>query len=133
MVTLLTFSFLHMVPGDPIDILGGESMDEAGREQLRQQYGLDRPVLLQYGYWLIALIQGDLGTSIRTARPVLDEVMSRTLLTVALAVLSILLSVVIGVVGGAIAARFRDSWIDRAVMAGSTVAMSIPNFFMATL
>ena len=132
-VTFLSFTFLHLVPGDAIDVLGGDQLDEAGREKLRQQYGLDRPMLVQYFYWLTALLRGDMGMSIRTAQPVSYEVMSRLGMTLELAVLGIVLSLAIGLAGGALATRFRNTWIDRSVMAGSTLAMSIPNYFSATI
>ncbi len=132
-VAVLTFMFLHMVPGDPVDVLGGTSLDEAGREKLRSQYGLDQSLVVQFGYWLSSALQGDLGTSIRTNEPVADMVFGRLGLTVELAVIAILMSLVIGIVGVAIATRFRDTWVDRTVMAGSTFAMSVPNYFSATV
>ncbi|MFN8719619.1 MAG: ABC transporter permease [Rhodospirillales bacterium] len=132
-VSLLTFTFLHLVPGDPIDAMGGENLSAAEAAQLRAEMGLDRPLPIQFLTWLSHVVQGDLGRSIRTGRPVFDEVMSRLGTSVELAVLAILMALAIGIVGGGVATLFRGRWIDRAVMGLATIGMSIPNYFAATL
>lgn len=100
---------------------------------MREQYGLDQSLPLQFVYWLIALSRGNLGISIRTTRPVSEEILSRVGLTLELAVFAILLSILIGVLGGAASTRFRDTWLDRSIIAVSTIAISIPNYFAATI
>jgi len=132
-VSILTFSFLHLVPGDPVDALGGENLSADEQAQLRREMGLDQPLPVQFFYWLGHVVQGDLGKSIRTNRPVLDEVLGRLSTSVELAVLSIVMALFIGIVGGAIATRWRGTWVDRAIMAAATLGMSIPNYFAATL
>lgn len=132
-VSLISFSFVRLVPGDAVDVLSGESMDEAGRAQLRAQYGLDKPVPVQFGIWLWGAVNGDLGTSIATRRPVAQEVVSRLAVTVELAVLAIIAALILGILGGAIATRWRDSWVERVVLSASTLAISVPNYFAATM
>jgi len=132
-VSIMTFSFIHLVPGDAVDALGGENLSEAEREQLRREMGLDQPVVVQFFYWLSHVLRGDLGTSIRTNRPVMDEVLNRLGTSVELAVLSIILALIIGILGGAAATRWRGTWVDRTIMSAATVGMSVPNYFAATL
>ena len=131
-VSALTFSIVHLVPGDAVDVLGGENLTEHDRTRLRAQYGLDQTLPVQFVRWLGSAIQGDLGVSIRTNRPVLDEVMARMGTTVELALLSILIALTVGIVGGTLATRWRDSWIDKVIMSASIIGMSIPNYFAAT-
>jgi peptide/nickel transport system permease protein len=132
-VSIMTFSFLHLVPGDAVDALGGETLSAKDLAQLRTEYGLDRSIPEQYFRWLGHALQGDLGTSIRTRRPVTEEVMGRVGMTLQLAVFAIIMSVAIGIVAGAIATAFRYRFLDRFVMGLSTIGMSVPNYFAATL
>jgi peptide/nickel transport system permease protein len=132
-VSFLTFAFLHLVPGDAVDALGGDNMSAADLAQLRSQYGLDHSFPVQFLYWLRSAVQGDLGVSIRTHQPVLGEVLTRLGPTLQLALLAVTMSVIIGIVGGAIAVYWRNTWVDRAIMWLSTVGMSVPNYFAATL
>ena len=132
-VSVLTFSFLHLVPGDTVDALGGENLSAAEQAQLRQEMGLDQPVAIQFFYWLGHVVRGNLGISSRTNRPVLGEVLGRLGTSVELAVLAVILALVIGIVGGGIATRWRGTWVDRTIMAASTFGMSVPNYFAATL
>ena len=132
-VSVLTFSFLHLVPGDPVDALGGENLSATELAQLRREMGLDQPVVVQFGYWLGRVLQGDLGKSIRSNKPVRDEVLSRLGVSVELALLAVFFALLIGILGGAIATRWRGTWVDRAVMMAATLGMSVPNYFVATL
>jgi peptide/nickel transport system permease protein len=131
-VLVLTFSIVHLVPGDAVDVLGGENLTEQDRLRLRQQYGLDQTLPVQFVRWLGNALHGDLGTSIRTNRPVFDEVLARLGATVELALLSILIALAFGIIGGAVATRWRGSWLDKAIMSASIFGMSVPNYFAAT-
>ena len=131
-VSILTFSILHLVPGDAVDVLGGENLTEHDRARLRKEFGLDQALPVQYIRWLGNVLQGDLGVSIRTNRPVFDEVMARIGTTVELALLSILIALVCGIAGGALATRWRGAWLDKAIMSASILGMSSPNYFAAT-
>ena len=132
-VSLLSFSCLYLVPGDAVDVLGGENISDEDRQQLRRTLALDQPLPVQFLHWLWQALQGNLGTSIRTNRPVLDEVLSRVGTSIELAVLAVIFALAIGVTLGALATRFRGRWADRTIMAGSTVAMSVPSYFSATI
>jgi peptide/nickel transport system permease protein len=91
------------------------------------------PVPVHYLYWLNHVVRGDLGKSIRSNRPVLDEVLSRLGVSVELAVLSIIMALAIGILGGAVATRWSGTWVDRTIMMAATLGMSVPNYFVATL
>lgn len=132
-VSILTFSFLHLVPGDPVDALGGENLSAAELAQLRREMGLDQPIVVQFAYWLGHVLQGDLGKSIRSNKPVVDEVLGRLGVSVELAVIAVCLALLIGILGGAIATRWRGTWADRSIMMAATLGMSVPNYFVATL
>ncbi len=132
-VALLTFVSMQMVPGDAVDVMGGENLSTADMERLRAHYGLDQPVPVQLFYWVGNVLQGDFGMSISSQRPVLEEVLSRLSTTMELALLATVLSIAIGIVGGAIATRFRDSWIDKGIMFISTLGMSVPNYVATIL
>jgi len=132
-VSMLTFSIVHLVPGDAVDVLGGEQLTEQDRVRLRSQYGLDQPVPMQFVRWIGNALQGDLGVSIRTNRPVFEEVIGRLGTTIELALLSILVALAFGVLTGAVATRWRGSWVDKAIMGISIIGMSVPNYFAATV
>jgi peptide/nickel transport system permease protein len=132
-VSILTFSIVHLVPGDAVDILGGENLGTEDRARLRSQFGLDQPVPIQFARWLGKVLHGDFGVSIRTNRPVYDEVMGRLGVTIELALLAIVVAIVSGVLAGAIATRWRGTWVDRTIMGGSILGMSVPNYFAATI
>ena len=104
-VTLLTFSMLHLIPGDPAQILAGPDASASDIMALRQQMGLDRPLAVQYVDYLKGLAQGDLGRSMSTRRPVLDELMDRFPNTLILAVAGVGVAVLLGIPIGVLAAK----------------------------
>src|SRR5262245_36589142 len=89
MITLVVFVMMRSVPGDPVVALLGDAFTEEDAVKARQEYGLDKPILVQYVIWLGKLVQGDWGTSILSGRPVLKDVMIRLPVTLELIVLSI--------------------------------------------
>jgi len=133
-VSLLTFGILFLVPGDTVDVLAGESIDDpVVKARIAAELGLDRPFLVQYADWVWRAAQGDLGISTSSQRPVADLIWARLGVTVQLAVLGTLISVLIGVAAGFLALRFRGRLIDRLIMTWAAVGMSIPSFVSATL
>ena len=132
-VSFLTFTIVHLVPGDAVDVLGGDFLTETQRDQLREQYQLDDPFLVQYMRWLGRVVQGDFGMSIRTGRPVFDEVVGRLGTTIELAVIAMAMALLIGIVSGAAATRWRGRWGDKLIMSASILGMSVPNYFAATI
>ncbi|MDG2570914.1 ABC transporter permease subunit [Vibrio parahaemolyticus] len=129
-ITLLAFFLIRLVPGDPIETLAGErGIDPARHEQLLKEYGLDRPIFVQYGIYLSRVLQGDLGKSMITQEPVLNEFSSLFPATVELALCAILFALVIGLPAGIIAAIRRNSIFDHGVMGISLTGYSMPIFW----
>lgn len=131
LVLTLIFSALHFVPGDPAVLLlstgdGGAPSPEAV-ERVREQLGLNKPLLLQYFQFLGGVFTGDLGESFRTSQPVLEAIGARLPRTLQLVGLATILSIVIGLVLGAIAAR-RGGWVDTLVTALSSIGVALPVF-----
>jgi dipeptide transport system permease protein len=133
-VTLLAFVLIRLVPGDPIETMAGErGIDAARHQQLLHEYGLDRPVLVQYGVYLGRLLHGDLGKSIVTAQPVINEFAQLFPATVELALCAVVFALVIGLPAGIIAAVRRNSIFDHGVMSVSLAGYSMPIFWWGLL
>jgi len=112
-VVTLAFLFIHLLPGDPVQIMLGEGAQAADVEQLRHKPGLDRPVLNQYGLYLKDLASGDLGISFRFGEPVTGIILSRFPATLQLAMLSLAFGAMLAVPTGVLAARQPGGWLDR--------------------
>lgn len=132
-VVSLVFSLIHMVPGDPIQIMLGEGAQATDVEQLRQNLGLDRPVLQQYLAYLRGLSHGDLGTSFRFGEPVARIIAARYPATLELALLSLTVGVLIALPAGIIAATRPGGWVDRGVTTTTLFGISLPNFALGPL
>ncbi|WP_134499439.1 ABC transporter permease subunit [Microvirga pakistanensis] len=129
-ITLLAFFLIRLVPGDPIETLAGErGIDPARHEQLRKEYGFDKPIIVQYGIYLARVLQGDLGKSMITQEPVLNEFRALFPATVELALCAILFALIIGLPAGIIAALRRNSIFDHGVMGISLTGYSMPIFW----
>jgi len=133
-VTLLAFSLIRLVPGDPIELLVGErGIDPERHAMLRAELGLDRPLLSQYGIYIADVLQGDLGHSIVTKEPVLSEFLVLFPATIELSVAAILLALLAGLPAGVIAAVRRGSAFDHVVMGASLTGYSMPIFWWGLL
>ena len=133
-VTLLTFALIHLVPGDPVEILAGErGIDPVRHAALRADLGLDRPLLVQYGIYIAAVLRGDLGKSIITKEPVLDEFLDRFPATIELSVCAMILALALGLPAGILAAVRRGTVFDHTVMGASLAGYSMPIFWWALL
>ena len=133
-MTLLAFFLIRLVPGDPIETLAGErGIDPARHAALVKEYGLDRPVLVQYGIYLGRLVHGDLGKSMITQAPVVQEFAALFPATIELAVCAIIFALVIGIPAGMLAAVKRNSVLDHGVMVGSLSGYSMPIFWWGLL
>ncbi len=129
-VTLVAFALIRLIPGDPIEIMVGERrLDEAARTALMAQLGLDQPLHVQYGRYVLQLLQGDLGKSLVTREPVSAEFAVLFPATVELALAALVLALVLGLPLGIAAALKRGSWFDQLVMALATVGNSMPVFW----
>jgi peptide/nickel transport system permease protein len=132
-VSVFSFLLIHFIPGDPVKIMLGINASPEQVEKLTHHLGLDKPLLVQYGQYITNVFQGDFGTSLKTGRPVLTEILDRFPETVKLAVFGLFIAVVIGITLGILAARFKDSIIDKLCTAFATLGVSIPSFWLAIL
>lgn len=133
-MTLVAFFLIRMVPGDPIETLAGErGIDAARHAELLKAYGLDRPVMVQYGIYIGRVLQGDLGNSIITHTPVLDEFLALFPATVELAVCAMLFALIVGIPAGILAAVKRNTFLDHGVMGVSLTGYSMPIFWWGLL
>jgi peptide/nickel transport system permease protein len=129
-VSIVLFLALHLAPGDPAQLLLGPLVRPDDLARLREELGLDRPLPIQYVTWLGHVLQGDLGRSIASHRPVLIEIVERFQATALLAGASLLISAVVGITVGILAAINRGGWIDRASMVLALISMSTPSFWL---
>jgi len=132
-ITFLVFSMMHLIPGDPIHLLLGDMYDQRAADELRHEYGLDRPLIVQYISWLGRLAQGDWGRSIFTHRPVLPDILYRLPISLELIVLSMVLALLISVPAGVISAIKPYTALDYAVMTVAMLGVSMPDFFLGIL
>src|SRR5579872_5638671 len=127
-VAFFVFSLLYIAPGDPAAVIAGDQASPADVERIRQNLGLDRPFLVQFGGWLWRILHFDLGTSIFTNLPVTSMIAQRIEPTLSLMVLSLILTIFVAVPLGVLAAWKAGSWIDRSIVAFTVAAFSLPVF-----
>jgi peptide/nickel transport system permease protein len=132
-ISILVFSMIHFLPGDPIDVMFGEARDPVAMAAIRNLYGLDRPLPLQYLTWAGNLVRGSLGLSFRLRLPVADLIAERLPRTLMLAVGGMLVSLTLAFPAGILAARRYNSWADVAISAASLIGLSMPGFWLALL
>lgn len=132
-VSILVFLMLHLMPGDPIDLMVDRKVPKAKREAMRVEYGLDKPLPEQYIRWANNILHGDLGTSIRTKMPVKDLFGARLPATLKLTGISLLLQLLIALPLGLLAAYKKDGFFDRLIMSISLFFAAIPSFWTAVM
>jgi peptide/nickel transport system permease protein len=136
-VTIIVFIAIRMLPGDPLLLMISATdtaeFSQAQLADLRVQYGLDKPLPVQYVNWLGDLLHGNLGRSIVSKLPVRDEIMRRIPITFHIGLLSFLISILVGVPAGIICAVKRGTWIDNVVTTLANLGITIPNFWLAIL
>jgi peptide/nickel transport system permease protein len=132
-VSVIAFLLVQALPGDPARVIAGPLASPEEIERMRARWGLDEPVLVQYGVYLSSLLQGDLGTSARTRQPVAYEIGVRLPRTAQLAVVATIIGSVAGVVAGSVAARFRGRWLDHLISIGSVMGISMPVYWLGLL
>jgi peptide/nickel transport system permease protein len=132
--SLLTFSILHLVPGDPVAaMLGRQAVSGAQAAELRAQLGLDDPLPVQYARYLGAALRGDLGMSIRSDQPVTALIGGQLPSTLQLAAAALSIALVLGFAAGIAAAVWRGSWIDSVVTLMAVGSISVPSFWLGML
>lgn len=133
-VSLLVFSIIHLVPGDPVTaMLGRQNMNAETVAQLRQQLGFDDPIPIQYWHYLTKALQGNLGSSIRNYIPVSDAIAEQLPSTIFLAFSALIVALVVGFFLGLVAALNQGSWLDTLAMGVSVSGLSIPTFWLGLL
>ena len=130
-VSLLAFAIMHVVPGDPVRLIAGPDAPESVVQRVRAELGLERPLYVQYVSFLGRAVQGDLGRSLRSRAPVIDEILTRFPATLELTTVSMLMAVVVGLPLGLLAAVRRSTWVDYLSMGASLSSLSMPIFWVA--
>jgi len=132
-VSMVSFLMVHLVPGDPVQIMLGHSPSATSPAMLRHELGLDLPLPVQYLHFVGNALHGDLGTSIRSGRPVVNEIGDRFPATLQLTCVAMVLAIVLGVSMGTLAAATRSRVLNGALMLGATLGVSLPTFFVGLL
>ena len=132
-VVTVVFLLIHLIPGDPVEIMLGESALAAQKEELRRELRLDRPVAVQYAVFLLGLAKGDLGTSFRSREPVLREILRRVPATLLLSAASMAVAFLIAVPLGVLSAMRQHSPVDHLCGFLAMLGLSMPNFWLGPL
>jgi peptide/nickel transport system permease protein len=129
-VSLITFAISHLIPGDPARLIAGDRASDALVAGIRHQLGLDLPLYQQYGRYLMDLLHGDLGTSIRTSRPVLEDLQAFFPATLELALVALVLAILVGVPLGVLSAVYHNRAIDQIARTLAVTGISTPAFWL---
>lgn len=132
-VMTLTFLLIHLIPGDPVDIMLGDYATDADRTALARELGLDQPLLIQFKNYLINLSHLNLGRSLQSQKPVLQEILNRLPATLELGAVALILAICIGLPVGVLASIFKKTWFDRITLGSGVLALSLPSFWTGPL
>ena len=132
-ISMLIFGLQQLLPGDPALVMAGEERDPEVIEQIRRQYRLDQPIVVQYVYWLKGVATGDLGESMRLKEPVARLVMQKLPVTLQLATMAMIIALLIGIPAGIVSAVKKDTVWDYLVNALSLWGISTPNFWLGIM
>jgi peptide/nickel transport system permease protein len=133
MVTVITFSLTQLAPGDPATLWAGPRPTPEQVERARIELGLDKPFVWRYAHYLGNLLQGDLGTAIRTRQPVIDEVLQYFPATFELVTISLIISLIFGIPLGIVSAVRRETWVDHLSRTFSISGVSVPIFWLGMM
>ena len=132
-ISVFVFLMIHLIPGDPVEVMLGEKGTQEDIARLRAELGLDEPLHIQYWMYFKRLVHGDLGRSIRNHNKVTEEIQSAFPATVELTTLSMIIASIIGVFIGVISAVRQYSWVDNFSMVGALVGISMPVFWVGMM
>jgi peptide/nickel transport system permease protein len=132
-VSILAFLLINLLPGDPAVVIAGDQASPEAIAAVRHNLGLDKPLLEQLGIWFLHLLQGNFGASLMLNESVVSAMGERLPVTLSLALLSIAITLPIGIFAGAVAAYYRQTWIDTCVMTLALLGVSAPAFWVAIL
>jgi peptide/nickel transport system permease protein len=133
LVAITVFALVRLIPGDPVQVMLGDSADPAQVEQLRRQMGLDQSIPVQFGYWLAKVAVGDFGHSITNGLAVLPLILERFQVSALIVLVAVAIAACVAVPAGLIAAWRQNSTTDLAITAGATLLLSIPSFWLGLL
>jgi peptide/nickel transport system permease protein len=132
-VSVVCFSLIHLIPGDPATVILGPEASEHAKEQMREQLGLNKPIVVQYVDWLGGVLHGDLGKSLVDGTPVSQLILQRLPVTLELALGTFLVSLTIAVVAGILSASKRGTWVDYVSTGFALGGISIPHFWLGMM
>jgi peptide/nickel transport system permease protein len=132
-VSLFVFALQHALPGDPFLVIAGEERDPESIARLRAIYRMDDPIIVQYAAWLLQVVQGEFGRSLRTGEPVLGLILQKLPVTIQLAIASMIVALAIGLPAGILAAVRKGTAVDYAASAVALSGLSIPNFWLGIM
>jgi len=132
-VSIIVFAIIHLIPGDPAQVILGEQASAEAIQKLRQQLGLDLPLYQQYFHFLLQILQGNLGESLLTQKPIIEEIVPHLAATVELTVFAMIFAVVVGVNIGIVSAWRRNTWLDYVPMIIALIGVSMPIFWLGLL
>lgn len=132
-VSIIVFSMMYLIPGDPAQIMAGEGASPKTVEQIREKLGLNEPAPVQYLSYMKNVLQGDLGNSVRSGRAVTDEIKARFWTTVELSFYATILAVFLGLIAGIISAVRHYTWSDISIMIVALFGLSMPNFWFGLM
>lgn len=132
-IFFITFMILHLLPGDPVQVMLGESAAIADQEKLRVELGLDQPIYKQMINSFVQVMQGDFGNSILTRTPIKERLISAMQNTYMLAIFALSIALFFGIIGGIFSAKYKDTILDKIITNLSLFFISIPHFFLGPL
>ncbi|MGP4072531.1 ABC transporter permease [Piscibacillus sp. B03] len=132
-MAIITFSIVHLIPGNPAQVILGESATEQSIKDLEESMGLNEPYIVQFGVYMSELLQGDLGTSLKTKASINKEIVPKLAATFELTFFAMIFAIVIGVNAGIISAWKHNSWFDFFAMLFALVGVSMPVFWLALM
>lgn len=132
-ISLVSFLLIHLVPGDPVTAMLGTQYNEAQATEMRAKYGLDRPLPVQYAFWLGNVVTGDFGYSMHTDQPVFEAILERLPVTLQLAGGSVLLALLTAIPLGTLAAVRHRRFSDHAASSLGLLGLSVPGFWLGTM
>ncbi len=132
-VSLISFSLLHLIPGDPAMIIGGIDAKPETLAAIRAEFGLDDPLPVQYAQYVSRAVRGDLGVAIRTRDPVIDTLWTRLQFTVQLTAIATAISALVGILLGILAAVHQNSWLDTGLTLVALAGVSVPGFWLGLI
>jgi peptide/nickel transport system permease protein len=133
LLSVIVFVMLRVVPGDQASLICGLNCDPEGLEQVREDFGLNDPYVVQYVNWIQDLLTGNLGNPAGNEQPLIETIQQRLPVTLELLIITVLFTVVIGIPAGVVSAIYRNSWGDYAVRIIAVLGLAIPTFWVATL